>query len=109
MHEEKETVKDKNTKKRWNVDSPKTVTGPPTSEEDLIAPEVEDLPSTLPLLQGRRQLRRRDVEVDRQQRDADQADMKPPLSHIELSGGVVSFLPASKEKVTPADVLVEVG
>lgn len=34
------------------------------------------------------------MQVDRHQRDADQAHMKPPLSHVELSGGVVSFLPA---------------
>lgn len=93
---------------------PKNCEWPPTSVEDLIAPEVEDLPSTLPLVQGGRQLRRWDVEVDRQQWDADQANMEPPLSHIELSGGVVSFLPArpqkkQEEKVISGDVLIEVG
>lgn len=51
------------------------------------------------------------MEVDRHQRDADQADMKPPLSHIELSGGVVSFLPASpqKRKVMSGDVFINAG
>lgn len=51
------------------------------------------------------------MEVDRHQRDADQADMKPPLSHIELSGGVVSFLPASPQnrKVVSGDVFTDAG
>lgn len=66
---------------------------PLTSVEDLVAPEVEDVPGALPLVQGRWELRGRDVQVDRHQRDADQAHMKPPLSHVELSGGAVSFLP----------------
>lgn len=94
MHLEKETIKGK-VQKRWNVDCAHC---PPTSVEDLIAPEVEDFTSTLPLLQGRRQLRRWDVEVDRHKWDADQPNMKPPLSHIELSGGADSFLPARPQK-----------
>lgn len=56
-----------------------------TSVEDLPAPEVEELPGTVPLLQGRWKLRGRDVQVDGHQRDADQTHMNPPLSHLELS------------------------
>lgn len=33
------------------------------------------------------------MKVDGHQRDADQAHVNPPLSHLELSGGGVSFLP----------------
>lgn len=33
------------------------------------------------------------MQVDRHQWDADQTNMNPPLSHLELSGGGVSFLP----------------
>lgn len=66
---------------------------PLTPVEDLSTPEVEDLPGTVPLLQARWQLRGRDVQVDCHQWDADQTNMNPPLSHVELSGGGVSFLP----------------
>lgn len=64
-----------------------------TSVEDLLAPEVEDVSGTVPLLQSRWQLRGRDVQVDGYQRDADQTHVNPPLSHLELSDGGVSFLP----------------
>lgn len=68
-----------------------------TSVEDLPASEVEGLSGTVPLLQGRWQLRGRDVQVDGYQRDADQTHMDPPLSHLELSGGV-SLIPAPERR-----------
>lgn len=54
---------------------------------------MEDLPSTVPLLQRSGQLRGRDVQVHGHQRDADQTHMNPPLSHLELSREGVAFLP----------------
>lgn len=63
------------------------------SVEDIPASEVEHLPSAVPLLQGRRELGGRDVQVDGYQRDADQAHMNPPLSHLELCAGGVAFMP----------------
>lgn len=65
----------------------------PTSVEDFPASEVEHLPVAVPLLQGWRELRGRDVQVDGYQRDADQAHMNPPLSHLRLSGGGIAFMP----------------
>lgn len=76
--------------------SPRRCRCPPTSVEDPVAPEVEDVPGGPPLLQARGELRGRDVQVDRQQRDAQQANMKPPLPHAELSGGAVSCPPARR-------------
>ncbi len=56
---------------------------------------MEDLPGTVPLLQGRWQLRGRDVQVDGYQRDADQTHMDPPLSHLSGEGGLI---PASERR-----------
>lgn len=63
----------------------------PTSVEDVPVPEAEHLAGAVPLLQGRWELRGRDVQVDGHQGDADQTDMDPPLSHLEPSddGGFV--------------------
>lgn len=65
-----------------------------TSVEDVPVPEAEHLSGAVPLLQGRWELRRRDVQVHRHQWDADQADMDPPLSHLEPSDGG-GLIPAS--------------
>lgn len=73
-----------------------------TSVEDVPAPEAEHLPGAVPLLQGRRELRRGDVQVHRHQGDADQTDMDPPLSHLEPSDGG-GLIPASAgDEVTGA-------
>lgn len=65
---------------------------PLTSVEDLPAPEAEYLPGAVPLLEGGRQLRGRDVQVDG---DADQTHVNPPLLHVELGGGR-SRIPAAE-------------
>lgn len=62
-----------------------------TSVEDLTAPEVEDFPCTVPLVQGWGELGGWDVQVHGHQGDADQTDMQPPLPHVHLipGGGLI--------------------
>ncbi len=92
LHADKDHVSDSDSP--WREFSRRTAAeSGRTSVEDLPAPEVEDVPGAVPLLQRRWELRGRDVQVDSDQRDANQAHMNPPLSHVELSGGGVSFLP----------------
>lgn len=67
----------------------------PTSVEDVPVPEAEHLAGAVPLLQGRWQLRGRDVQINSHQGDADQTDMDPPLSHLERSDGGGLVIPAS--------------
>lgn len=67
----------------------------PTSVEDVPVPEAEQLAGAVPLLQGRWELRGRDVQVNGHQGDADQTDMDPPLSHLERSDGSGLVIPAS--------------
>lgn len=57
-----------------------------TSVKDPLLSKVKEIPRAVPLLQGFGELRRRDVQIDGHQRDADQTHMDPPLSHVELSG-----------------------
>lgn len=70
-------------------------TAAPTSVEDVPVPEAEHLTGAVPLLQGRRELRGRDVQVNGHQGDADKTDMDPPLSHLERSDGGGLVIPAS--------------
>lgn len=54
------------------------------SVEYIVAPESEECSGRAPGQEGWRQLGRRDVQVDRQQRNAQQAHKKPPFPHLSL-------------------------
>jgi hypothetical protein len=55
-----------------------------TPVEYIVAPESEECSGRAPGQEGWRQLGRRDVQVDCQQRNAQQAHKKPPFPHLSF-------------------------